>query len=329
MDDEIANDDAGARAGADGGEGPLVTIGIPTFNRADAMLGAALERALAQTHERLEIVVADNCSDDRTPELVAGYDDPRIRYVRHAENIGANANFNFCAEAARGEYFLLFHDDDLIDVDFVETCLDAADAHHARTGVRPSTVRTGTRVIDGDDRLIYAAPNRSRATDLPALLDDWYAGTISFYLCSTLYRSDLLREAGGFGTPRNLLQDVVAGLRVNALGTWADVEPCKAAFRHHDGEITAAAGVEHWCEDSLHLFEEIRRLGGQDEAGLARGRRFLAEMAYRRCRKAGSLRERLAAERHVAETHGQPDDAYARLARELAGKVGRRLGFGA
>ena len=307
-------------------ERPLVTVGIPTYNRADAMLGAALERALAQTHERLEIIVADNCSEDHTTELVAGFDDPRIRYVRHATNIGANANFNFCASEARGAYFLLFHDDDLIDADFVATCLDAAAAHRDACGEWPSTVRTGTRIIDGDDAPLYEFPNRSRAADLPALFADWYAGTISFYLCSTLYRSDLLREAGGFDTPRNLLQDVVTGFRVNALGSWADVEACKAAFRHHDGKITAAARLEHWCEDSVHLLGEIRRLGGQSEAELAPARRFVAEMAYRRAAEVRPLGARLKAEREIAALFDQPDEPFARRARTLLGNVRRRLG---
>lgn len=308
------------------GEPTLVTLGIPTFNRADAMLGAALERALAQTHAHLEIIVADNCSEDHTTELVAGFDDPRIRYVRHATNIGANANFNFCANEARGRYFLLFHDDDLIDEDFVASCLAAAERHRETHGDWPSTVRTGTRVIDGDDAVLYEAPNRSDATDLPTLFADWYAGRISFYLCSTLYRSDLLRRSGGFESPQNLLQDVVTGFRVNALGAWADVEPCKAAFRQHAGEITYAAGIERWCEDSLFLLDEIARLGGQSDAELAPARRFVADMAYRRCRGAGSLAARFRAERVVAETFSLPNDSLARFGRELVGKLRRRVG---
>ena len=61
---------------------PLVTIGIPTYNRGDGYLREALESALAQTYENLEIVVSDNCSTDNTGEVVEAYDDPRVSYFR-------------------------------------------------------------------------------------------------------------------------------------------------------------------------------------------------------------------------------------------------------
>jgi len=63
----------------------------------------------------LEILVSDNCSTDDTERVVRSFGDPRVRYVRHPENIGANNNFNYCIKEARGVYFLLFHDDDMID----------------------------------------------------------------------------------------------------------------------------------------------------------------------------------------------------------------------
>ena len=62
---------------------PLVTIGIPTYNRADGYLKEALESALRQTYENVEIIVSDNCSTDHTDVLVANYKDPRLKYVKH------------------------------------------------------------------------------------------------------------------------------------------------------------------------------------------------------------------------------------------------------
>jgi len=48
----------------------LVTIGIPTYNRADGYLREALGAALAQTYPHLEILVADNASSDHTDTVV-------------------------------------------------------------------------------------------------------------------------------------------------------------------------------------------------------------------------------------------------------------------
>jgi len=104
---------------------PLVSIGIPTYNRANGNLLKVIERALGQTWQNVEVIVSDNCSTDHTPELVGAIEDPRLRYIRQETNIGPNNNFNTCLNQAKGEYFLLFHDDDMIDEDFVEACMSS------------------------------------------------------------------------------------------------------------------------------------------------------------------------------------------------------------
>jgi glycosyltransferase involved in cell wall biosynthesis len=106
---------------------PLVTIAIPTYNRADGYLRQTLESALNQTYPNLDILVSDNCSVDDTAKLVTSFPDPRIRYIKHQVNVGQTNNFNFCLREAKGDYFLLLPDDDLIDHDFVETCIEAAE----------------------------------------------------------------------------------------------------------------------------------------------------------------------------------------------------------
>ena len=49
---------------------PRVTIGIPTYNRADDYLKQTLSIALKQTYQNLEIIIADNCSTDNTEDFV-------------------------------------------------------------------------------------------------------------------------------------------------------------------------------------------------------------------------------------------------------------------
>ncbi len=82
---------------------PMVSIGIPTYNRADGYLRECIDSAIRQTYPNIDIVISDNCSSDGTADLVNGIDDPRIRYFRHEQNIGANNNFNYCLEQARGD----------------------------------------------------------------------------------------------------------------------------------------------------------------------------------------------------------------------------------
>ena len=62
------------------GDLPLVSICIPTYNRAE-MVADAIRSALSQTYPALDVVVVDNASNDRTAEVVASLADPRLRFV--------------------------------------------------------------------------------------------------------------------------------------------------------------------------------------------------------------------------------------------------------
>lgn len=102
----------------------LVTVGIPTYNRAD-LLAEAVASALAQDHPAVEVVVSDNASTDGTEALCRGLaaQEPRLRYIRQDENIGATANFKAVLAAARGDYFMWLTDDDLVAPNYVSACV--------------------------------------------------------------------------------------------------------------------------------------------------------------------------------------------------------------
>ncbi|HEX7003938.1 MAG TPA: glycosyltransferase [Trueperaceae bacterium] len=246
---------------------PLVTIGMPTYNRAGGYLRQALDSALAQTYPNCEIVVSDNCSTDRTPELVRARASDRLRYFRHARNIGANENFNFCLEQARGRYFLLLHDDDRIDADFVETCMRAV-ANRTEVGA----IRTGTRVIDDEGGVKSVKPNNCQGMTAADVFLTWFAKGTALYLCSTLFNTERLRQHGGFDSPKGLYQDVVAFANLAARYGTVDVEAPLASFRRHGENKGSSASALDWTEDSLFLLgllcelmpdraEELRRNG--------------------------------------------------------------------
>lgn len=113
-------------------EPPLVSIGIPTYNRA-LLLRRTVESALAQDHDHLEVLVADNGSTDGTlavaRELAAA--DPRVRVLTSPENLGPTANFNRVRAEAKGGYFMWLGDDDWIDPNYVSSCLAALRADPA------------------------------------------------------------------------------------------------------------------------------------------------------------------------------------------------------
>jgi len=104
---------------------PLVSIGIPTFNRPEG-LRRTLEQICAQTYPRLEIIVSDNASTDPMVEEIGrtfAEEDARVTYIRQQANIGAMPNFKHVLRCATGQYFMWAADDDEWSPAFVERCL--------------------------------------------------------------------------------------------------------------------------------------------------------------------------------------------------------------
>lgn len=110
---------------------PLVTIAIPTFNRA-AYLVEAIESALAQTYDNIEVLISDNASTDDTHSVIrsALETDTRVRSLMQVTNLGMVGNWNACLTAARGDYFLLLSDDDLLEPDAVELLVSGLAGKH-------------------------------------------------------------------------------------------------------------------------------------------------------------------------------------------------------
>jgi hypothetical protein len=92
---------------------PLISVLIPSFNYA-RYLPTAIESVLRQDFRDFELLISDDGSNDESVEVIRGYAarDPRIRYHFHSPNLGIPHHWNWCLEAARGEFIkFLFADD--------------------------------------------------------------------------------------------------------------------------------------------------------------------------------------------------------------------------
>jgi len=105
---------------------PLVSIVIPTYNRED-LVAAAIDSALAQTHPRCEVIVVDDGSKDRTPEVLAAYAG-KIVAIRQ-ENKGLAGARNSGIRSSTGEYVGFLDSDDVWEPRLVEEALKLFDAH--------------------------------------------------------------------------------------------------------------------------------------------------------------------------------------------------------
>ena len=101
----------------------LVSIIIPTFNRADSIT-TAVNSALNQTYSNVEVIIIDDGSIDNTKDVVERIHDERVRYIQLVQNAGASHARNVGIREANGVY-ISFHDsDDVMYPEKIQTQLD-------------------------------------------------------------------------------------------------------------------------------------------------------------------------------------------------------------
>ncbi|MEM9403016.1 MAG: glycosyltransferase family 2 protein [Pseudomonadota bacterium] len=280
---------------------PKVSIGIPTYNRADGLLREALESALSQTYENIEIVVSDNCSTDSTPDFMASFDDPRLRYIRQEQNLGPNGNFNACLTASTGDYFILLCDDDALAPDMVESCMRAID-YDPTFGV----VRCGARVFDENGRTIYERRNVVKNDSLEAMAMGWFDKTTAIYLSSTVFNTAELKRVGGLTSMHNLLEDSYGIARVCRALRMANIPDVKASFRRYPAQRTHFVPIREWCEDYIGLLDEFTIDMPERRAAeiKSRGRKYFCGLCLTRVEPIASPIRRLVARFNVYRLFG-------------------------
>lgn len=163
------------------GHAPAISVVIPTYNRAH-LVGRAVRSVLAQSFEDFELIVADDASTDDTAAVVEAFGDPRVRYVRRAENGGNAAARNTGVKHARAEVVCFLDSDDEYFPSFLEKTHRALSAAGASVGfswagrltVRSAAGRAqGEEVVGRDlwmpriegDRQLHFLSSRHTGTD--------------------------------------------------------------------------------------------------------------------------------------------------------------------
>src|SRR6056297_2675115 len=105
---------------------PLVSIVMPSWNRAFT-IAEAIQSVIEQSYDNWELLVCDDASEDRTADVVRGFDDPRIRYMKFLKSNGAGARNNGL-RFARGEVIAYLDSDNLWHPLFLDRMLRALEA---------------------------------------------------------------------------------------------------------------------------------------------------------------------------------------------------------
>jgi glycosyltransferase involved in cell wall biosynthesis len=176
----------------------LLSVGLPVYNGLP-YLEQSIDSLRRQDLEDLEIIVCDNASTDGTADLVRdlAVADPRIRYVRNPENIGASNNYNKAFGLARGRYFRWTASDDFVTSGALSRCVAVLE-----TDPRFILAFPETRLVDAsgatlrpyDDGDGWSAPTPARRFEYS--LTQWG-------YCNVVYgvvRSEVLRQTDLLGS---------------------------------------------------------------------------------------------------------------------------------
>ena len=176
-----------------------VSIVMPAYN-GGAFIGQAINSVLNQTYPNWELIVVDDGSTDNTADLVAGYKDPRVRYV-YQRNAGQAAALNRGLDLAEGEFVTTLDTDDWLSSDSLSCRVDYLDSRRSgrrcvwRWCVLSGDRRGQTTVYTADALRRYG--RRFRYPDCLALLWNGRSGDRSARRSSSNTRSATTRVSAG------------------------------------------------------------------------------------------------------------------------------------
>ena len=94
-------------------EQPKIQVFILTYERPDMILDT-LHSVLAQNYSNFEVILSDNSKTDKTQKVLADFRHEKFVYRRRIPSLGALQHFNQVIGEVESDYFMMFHDDDIM-----------------------------------------------------------------------------------------------------------------------------------------------------------------------------------------------------------------------
>lgn len=215
---------------------PTLSVTLTNYNY-ERYIAQAIESILNQSFEDFELIILDNASTDRSPEIIRSYAarDQRIRAVFHPHNIGAQQNLIASCELARGRYRMhLDADDWLLSADACQRMVDVLEQHPEVAFVYPMITDFDA---SGQEMGVMRAYERDAV--LPAA--DALEQILRFYVphSGTTARMSALRAAGGYDSAFSHCDDLKLWVDLCAHGAVAYLDQPLLARRLHQGQMTS------------------------------------------------------------------------------------------
>ena len=246
---------------------PKVSIGLPVYN-GENYLAEAIASVLRQGFADFELVISDNASTDRTPEIIARFaaQDPRIRWERQDRNRGAAWNYDRTFAMGRAPYFKWLAHDDLIGETFLAEAVALLDTapefvgaiSRVTTTIDASGIALATIVFDLDPPGSTASGRFSHYVNLPECHCSPFFG---------LYRRKAMLTSELHGNYES--SDLIFIGEMLLRGRIAHLRGADTFFRHHADQFSQKILadkilVQNWLvpERKLGPFRTLRKILG-------------------------------------------------------------------
>lgn len=203
----------------------LVSVVIPTFNRAELVV-RAIQSALSQTYSDLEVIIVDDASTDDTRDRIKTLQDidHRVRYFCHDSNRGAQAARNTGIQAAKGAYMAFLDSDN----EWFPQKLERQMALLSHKAGSPGAVYCGYLKVSAGGEVLNQYMPQYRGLVYKQALVDWLTDTSTLVM-----RKDILGKIRGFDENVRAYQEWDLCIRLARECEFDFVPECLTLYHQH------------------------------------------------------------------------------------------------
>jgi glycosyltransferase involved in cell wall biosynthesis len=214
---------------------PKVSVVIPVYNT-EKYIGEAIEGILNQTYKDFELILVNDCSTDRTLEILKEYQkkDNRIKILTNEKNLKVSATTNRGIKEAKGEYIVKQDADDWSYPDRIEKQVKYMDTH-------PEVVLSSGNMEMCDENMTV----RNR-THFPTSHTEIMNVLLQFnpmVHSAMIYRRETFLEVGGYGG-LNTSEDYLLTMKMASKGKLGNIEDVLVKYRVLNTSLTAKSPMD-------------------------------------------------------------------------------------